>query len=168
MNSLTKVVPTHVCCICLEDVTEYVQCDVCLEGILCRHCALIYDVEVCPICRQINTNIRKFKSPWKVCFESCIIAIEIVCVTSVYFAIIIGLGALTATLFDVAVYDALNYLLLGLLATASIVFASAISVMSYKLYNLCKCRQKQSLTEPLITPTINPTHSSQIRIRLNY
>lgn len=168
MNSLTKVVPTHVCCICLEDVTEYVQCNVCLEGILCRPCALQYDVEVCPICRQINTNIRKFKSPWKVCFESCIVAIEILCVTSVYFAIIIGLGALAATLFDIAVYDALNYLLLGLLVVGSIVFALILSAMSYKLYTICKCRQRVSSQMPLITPAINPTHSSQIKIRLNY
>ena len=169
MKTLTKVVPTHPCCICLEDVTDYVQCDVCLEGTLCRYCALLYDVEICPVCRQVNTNIRRFKSSWTICFENCIVVVEVLLVTFFYFALITAVGAVTAALFDFQVYDVLNYIILGLLTFGALLFVSFAVIGIIKVYHMCKSKQKKVHTDmPMITPAINPTHSSQIRIRLNY
>ena len=165
----TLIIPVRQCCICLEHTTEYVECTTCIEGCLCRSCALEYDIEICPVCRQINTKIRRFKSSKTICIESIIATVEIACFLAIYFSMIILTGAACAAIFDIKVSDTFNYLLIGLLVLSGVCFIGVTTSIIIRVLRFCKRRERiQCADETTIihSTVINPTHSSQLQIRL--
>ena len=165
----TVIIPVRPCCICLENTTEYVECSVCIEGCLCRECALQYDIDICPVCRQVNTKIRQFKGAGAICVESIISAVKIVCFLTVYISIIILVGAAVAAIFDINVSDTFNYLLIGLLIIGGICFIGVIVSLILRVIRFCRRGERIECTDEttIINSTvINPAHSSRLEIRL--